>query len=508
MYVNAKPVYTFRNPIVKGLPEDEEIHYTNLSVSLKLFVLLLAANFIYFTGVGSNSRRILKSTVGWPAIVVLALAALTSHALVAPPLSSSYFHAYFDGSRLQVPRDLQLESDSDRSRFGTWSNAANDLIPGNVVHTHHLGDDDHYHHHRNHQYQPSSTVVVSVTIKFDSDLVLLDIFTFFLYGKCKEKICMEIPMEWRTSCGVKKTVHEPTTWGKSTAGGCTEECRFYSAHVQHDDMFAADDPDWMERLSQTSPYALEAKLKLTERINSTCITGAQIERVRGANGWTKFHQTEYISSFLKEQKMEGARPVDTPMDPGSAKVLMQPPQDEFTKDSIEFYQAIVGVLIWLCHCRPDLDFAVNLASRFLRCAASQKHIDLICTGRIFQYPHGTRDYGLVSDEEDWIPTGCSDADLTGDIKSARSTLSFNTRLGRFGCISSFLERKICTSTGQAENYTCVRLCREVIWERGILREMGFPQLMPTCRILLTIKEFRLRVKFLPITRWQSIIVTF
>ena len=171
--------------------------------------------------------------------------------------------------------------------------------------------------------------------------------------------------------------------------------------------------------------------------------------------------------------MEGARHVDTPMDPGSAKVLMQPPQDEFTKDSIEFYQAIVGVLIWLCHCRPDLDFAVNLASRFLRCAASQKHIDLICTGHIFQYPHGTRDYGLVSDEEDWIPTGCSDADLTGDIKSARSTLSFNTRLGRFGCISSFLERKICTSTGQAENYACVRLCREVIWERG------FPQLMPT-----------------------------
>ena len=48
MYVNAIPAYTI--PIVEGEPpEDEE--YTNLSVSLRLFVLpLLAANSIYFKG--------------------------------------------------------------------------------------------------------------------------------------------------------------------------------------------------------------------------------------------------------------------------------------------------------------------------------------------------------------------------------------------------------------------------------------------------------------------------
>ena len=83
--------------------------------------------------------------------------------------------------------------------------------------------------------------------------------------------------------------------------------------------------------------------------------------------------------------------------------------------------------------------------------------------------------------KDWVLSGCSDADLAGDVGSARSTLSYNSRLGEFGCISSSssLERKVCTSTGQAETYAFARLCREVIWERNMLCEMGFPQLMPT-----------------------------
>ena len=179
--------------------------------------------------------------------------------------------------------------------------------------------------------------------------------------------------------------------------------------------------------------------------------------------------------------MEGARPVDTPMDPGTAKSLMELPQDEFTKESVKAYQEIMGSLIWLLRIRAYLDFSVNLGSRFIRCA-SQKHIDLV-RGRILRYLNGTVNYGLVFSpgRADWVLSGCSDADLAGDVKSARSTLSYNTQIGEFGCISSssFLERKICTSTGQAESYAYARLCREVIWERNMLREMGFPQLKPT-----------------------------
>lgn len=90
-------------------------------------------------------------------------------------------------------------------------------------------------------------------------------------------------------------------------------------------------------------------------------------------------------------------------------------------------------------------------------------------------------YGIVffAGRGDWILTGCSDADLAGDLKSARSTLSHIVRLGEFGCISngSSLEKKICNSTGQAETYAFARLCREAIWVRNMLSEMGFPQVV-------------------------------
>jgi hypothetical protein len=361
-------------------------------------------------------------------------------------------------------------------------------------------------------------IIIATATKFDYDLILLDISTFFLYGECKEEMYMEIPEGWgkdgkdadsgyvfrlkKTVYGLPQAsnaaqkelkgafskkkefrstsgddcVYVSTVWGKSSDDDSTEGYCVCGTHV--DDIAGAGDADGIKKLIDT----LEAKFKITKTLNPTCITGVQIERVRRKNGWTKLHQTEYTTNFLMEQKMEGARPVDTPMDPGTAKLLMELPQDEFTKETIKIYQEIIGVLVWLnTRTRKDLDFAVNLGSRYLRCA-SQRHIDLV-KGRVLRYLCGTIDYGIVffPGGKDWVLSGCSDADLAGDVGSARSTLSYNSRLGEFGCISSSssLERKVCTSTGQAETYAFARLCREVIWERNMLCEMGFPQLMPT-----------------------------
>jgi hypothetical protein len=69
-------------------------------------------------------------------------------------------------------------------------------------------------------------------------------------------------------------------------------------------MLGAGDHSGLKKISDT----LGARFKLTEKLNPTCITGVQIERVRGKNGWTKLHQTEYITNFLKEQGMEKAHP--------------------------------------------------------------------------------------------------------------------------------------------------------------------------------------------------------
>ena len=111
-----------------------------------------------------------------------------------------------------------------------------------------------------------------------------------------------------------------------------------------------------------------------------------------------------------------------------------------------------------------------------------KHFNYL-RDRPLRYLNGTRDFGLVYSpgEEEWKLSGSSDSDLAGDLTSSRSVLSYHTRLGQYGNLSSSssMERKICTSTGQAETYAFFNLLKEVIWERNLLSELGFPQQEPT-----------------------------
>ena len=147
------------------------------------------------------------------------------------------------------------------------------------------------------------------------------------------------------------------------------------------------------------------------------------------------------------------------MDPGTCKVLMLLPTDSSTPKTVNMYQQIVGALMWLLRTRPDMQFTIQLLSRYLQCA-TQTHID-IALGCPMKYLAGTINHGIVFDpgSDEWVLWGASDVDLAGDLKSARSTVAHATFLGKVGCISSSstLERKICNTTGMAETFAHVGL---------------------------------------------------
>jgi hypothetical protein len=148
--------------------------------------------------------------------------------------------------------------------------------------------------------------------------------------------------------------------------------------------------------------------------------------------------------------------------------------------ALKEFQVAMGTLIWL-KCRPDMLFTINLFSRFLTCATRQ-HLDLLL-GRPLRYLKGTQTYGIVfqAGTGEWKLSGASDSDLAGDLKTSRSTSGYYTKLGQYGTIvaSSKLERKVSTSTGQAEIYCMVSLVKEVVWERHLLGELGHAQEGPT-----------------------------
>ena len=96
-----------------------------------------------------------------------------------------------------------------------------------------------------------------------------------------------------------------------------------------------------------------------------------------------------------------------------------------------------------------------------------------------RYLVGTTTYGIVFAPGDgvWRLHGSADADLGGDLSTAKSTSGSVTQLGEYGNIScrSHLKKKNSTSTLQAETYSYVDLCKEIAWDRDWMHELGFPQ---------------------------------
>jgi hypothetical protein len=359
----------------------------------------------------------------------------------------------------------------------------------------------------------SIKILIAIAIKFDFDIVLVDIKTFFLYGKLLpgNEMFMEIPKGWEDSeeeltgdyvwkllgtlYGMPQAPHEAQKVLRETmsAGGdflpsTADDCVYvtkdpstgYCASGTHvDDSTLVGDAKGIAKMIKT----LKKKFELTVKTNPTVITGVQIERNREKK-WCKLHQTSYTTELLNKYNRTDShltRPVDTPMDPGTAKTLMLLPTDCATPESIKQFQEIVGALMWLMRTRTDLQFTINLLCRFLK-HATPAHVE-IALGRPMKYLAGTVSYGLVfcPGKGDWEISGTSDADLAGDIVTSRSTSGHYTKVGEFGCIhsSSKLERKISNSTGMSETYAHMGLITEIMWDRHLFRELGFPMKKPT-----------------------------
>lgn len=68
-------------------------------------------------------------------------------------------------------------------------------------------------------------------------------------------------------------------------------------------------------------------------------------------------QTKYVLDLLDETIMLGCRPIATPIDLNHK--LCAESSDPMNKKS---YQRLVGWLIYLCHTRPDIAYAISVVS--------------------------------------------------------------------------------------------------------------------------------------------------
>ena len=347
-------------------------------------------------------------------------------------------------------------------------------------------------------------ILIAIAVRYDYDIVLFDISSFFLYGRLSAPVYMEQQAEWVTPdkpkqdyiCQVngnmyglvmaphiarKELVDTLTDQGKFKPTA-SDDCIFLAndpqtgiafAGVHVDDIATVGNADGLKKMKET----LATKFEFSETVNPSMITGVEIMRDR-PNRWLKLHQCTFIKELLSKFNMLDCKGADTPVDPAMARSLMLLPLDGTDSKIIKDYQTLVG---WLLKTRQDLSFPINLLCRFLK-APTKAHLDY-ALGRPLRYLKQTMTVGVVfcHQQGKWELSGASDADLAGDLVSSRSTTGHYLKLGEWGTIisQSRLERKVCDSTGMSETYAMKDLVHQTVWTRALLDELGIPMTEPT-----------------------------
>ena len=84
-----------------------------------------------------------------------------------------------------------------------------------------------------------------------------------------------------------------------------------------------------------------------------------------------FSQRKYVLDLLAETGMLGCRPCGSPIDRNHQMCAeLGDPVDR------ERYQRLVGRLIYLCHTRPDISYAVSVASRYMH-DPKNEHLNVV-----------------------------------------------------------------------------------------------------------------------------------
>lgn len=142
------------------------------------------------------------------------------------------------------------------------------------------------------------------------------------------------------------------------------------------------------------------------------------------------------------------------------------------------YRQVVGRLNYLTITRPDISFAVQQVSQFMQ---TPTHLHLTAVHRIIRYLQGTSSRGLFFSADSPIRlVAYSDADWDGCPDTRRSVTGWCMFIGN-SLISwkSKKQDRVSKSSTESEYRAMSSACSEILWLRGLLGELGFPQIEPT-----------------------------
>lgn len=178
-------------------------------------------------------------------------------------------------------------------------------------------------------------------------------------------------------------------------------------------------------------------------------------------------QHAHIQNILTKFKMDGAKPVATPLN--SSEPLS--PVDGSPCVDPTPYRQLVGSLQYLAFTRPDVSFAVNKLSQYMH-APTQLHWQAL--KRVLRYLKGTIHHGLFLNRASPITlTAFTDSDWGGITDGGRSTTAYIIYLGS-NIISwrSSRQKSVSRSSTEAEYKALANGAAELSWVQNLLLELG------------------------------------
>ena len=187
-------------------------------------------------------------------------------------------------------------------------------------------------------------------------------------------------------------------------------------------------------------------------------------------------QRKYTLDLLNEAGDLGGRAAKTPLEEGY-KVMREGEIEDKSYEDVNHYRRMVGKLIYLTITRPDVCFAVNQVSQHMQ-APKVHHWNMV--ERILRYLREAPGQGVwMGCNRSTEIVGYCDADWAGDRVDRRSTTGYCTFIG--GNLVTWKSKKqkvVSCSSAEAEYRAMRKLTSELIWIKGLLKDLGIEVTTP------------------------------
>lgn len=349
-------------------------------------------------------------------------------------------------------------------------------------------------------------ILITLALNFRMVIRQFDISTAFLHGELNEDIYMAFPsgMEEHDADGNELVVKLNYGLYGLKQGARSWNATFHKTltalgykRSQYEPCLYMQDKTWIyvyvDDLIVIAPTDADVDTLHTSLKKDYTLTGGDpiqsflgMHITRSPDGTTMTLSQKALIEQLADKfpDIKSTRKVSTPM-PQDIQFYKadcistdDPKYDEAMHSA---YRRILGTLLYVCgKTRPDLCYSLSKASTVMS-APSKKHYDLLW--HIFRYVYHTRNFTMTMKPDPTLDVtlmGFTDSDWARDISTRKSTSGYATKLNNVVISSaSKSQTGVAHSSAEAELVAATATCKDIIHQRRVLSELGFPQTQPT-----------------------------